>query len=92
MGVIRVKLKVYMTLIEHFGWKEKIVELDKNSSSFKDLINKVPEINWAINKYRGERWSLIILINGRNIEFLGGEDAELKDGDVITLFPPLAGG
>jgi molybdopterin synthase sulfur carrier subunit len=92
MDTVKVKVKVFMTLREQFGWKEKIIELDKNSSTFKDLMDKVPEIAWAIDKYRGERWSLIILVNGRNIEFLDKENTILKDGDVVALFPPLAGG
>ena len=33
-----------------------------------------------------------ILKNGRNVEFLGRLDTPLDDGDVIALFPPLAGG
>ena len=33
-----------------------------------------------------------ILKNGRNVHFLAGLDTPLHDGDVIALFPPLAGG
>jgi MoaD family protein len=33
-----------------------------------------------------------ILVNGRNITFLGGESVELNDGDVIDFFPPVFGG
>lgn len=33
-----------------------------------------------------------ILKNGRNIQFLAGLETSLEDGDVIALFPPLAGG
>jgi MoaD family protein len=33
-----------------------------------------------------------ILKNGRNIYFLAGMDTPLDDGDVIALFPPVAGG
>jgi sulfur-carrier protein len=33
-----------------------------------------------------------ILQNGRNTHFLAGLDTLLGDGDVIALFPPVAGG
>jgi molybdopterin synthase sulfur carrier subunit len=33
-----------------------------------------------------------ILKNGRNIHFLSGLNTPLEDGDVIALFPPIAGG
>ena len=33
-----------------------------------------------------------ILKNGRNVQFLAGLDTPLDEGDVIALFPPVAGG
>ena len=33
-----------------------------------------------------------ILKNGRNVHFLSGLDTQLENGDVIALFPPIAGG
>jgi MoaD family protein len=33
-----------------------------------------------------------ILKNGRNVHFLARLDTPLDDGDVIALFPPVAGG
>jgi molybdopterin synthase sulfur carrier subunit len=33
-----------------------------------------------------------ILVNGRDIYFLKGPGTELKEGDVVVLIPPVAGG
>ena len=35
---------------------------------------------------------ILILVNGRNILFLNGRDTLLKEGDVIAISPPIAGG
>lgn len=36
--------------------------------------------------------SIKMIINGRDIEYLNGLDTKLKDGDVIVIIPPIAGG
>ncbi|HIE15218.1 TPA: MoaD family protein [Candidatus Bathyarchaeota archaeon] len=33
-----------------------------------------------------------ILLNGRDIDFLNGLETRLNNGDVLALFPPIAGG
>ena len=35
---------------------------------------------------------LIIMINGRHIAHVGGLDALISDGDVVTIFPLVGGG
>ncbi len=40
----------------------------------------------------GEGEALLILLNGRNIETLERDETELRDGDVVFLLPPFAGG
>jgi len=35
---------------------------------------------------------VIILVNGKNIEHLEKLDTKLKDGDVVSIFPPVGGG
>ncbi|MGB9938956.1 MoaD/ThiS family protein [Methanosarcina sp.] len=32
------------------------------------------------------------LVNGRDIDFLKGSGTELKEGDLVVLIPPVAGG
>ncbi len=55
------------------------------------------------NKYAGTQSKILgsdgqlrpyvsILRNGRNIKFLNGLDTSLAEGDVMAIFPPLAGG
>ncbi len=34
----------------------------------------------------------IFLVNGRDVRFLGGLDMVLRDGDEVSIFPPVAGG
>jgi molybdopterin synthase sulfur carrier subunit len=35
---------------------------------------------------------MIVLLNGRHIEFLQGEETPLKEEDVVSFFPRIAGG
>lgn len=52
-------------------------------------------------KFRGEFFSqdgrslgekVIVMINGRRVDFLGGLDAPLKESDTVLIFPVVAGG
>jgi molybdopterin synthase sulfur carrier subunit len=38
----------------------------------------------------GER--IIVLVNGRRVEFTGGLDTPLHEGDTVQVFPVVAGG
>lgn len=38
------------------------------------------------------RPNIIILVNGKNARFIKGIDTEINEGDVIDIFPPVAGG
>ncbi|KXA94761.1 hypothetical protein AKJ65_03450, partial [candidate division MSBL1 archaeon SCGC-AAA259E19] len=36
--------------------------------------------------------SVNIMVNGRKINLLDGINTKLKDGDIVAIFPPVAGG
>ena len=33
-----------------------------------------------------------VFLNGRNIKLLGGMDTERRDGDKLSVVPPMSGG
>ena len=35
---------------------------------------------------------LIVMVNGRHIAHIGGPAAPVRDGDLVTIFPVVAGG
>lgn len=41
---------------------------------------------------RVPRSSVMLMVNGRNIRFLNQLDTVLKDGDELTILPPVGGG
>ncbi|MEM2977663.1 MAG: MoaD/ThiS family protein [Candidatus Hadarchaeales archaeon] len=36
--------------------------------------------------------SFILLLNGRNVKLLEGEETRVKEGDLLMILPPAAGG
>lgn len=53
------------------------------------------------SKFRGEFFSpggdqlgerVIVMVNGRRVEFLGGLETPLKPSDTVQIFPVVAGG
>ena len=58
-----------------------------------DICERYPELRRQMFTRTGELKEFInIFINGRNIAFLDNMGTLLVDGDVIALFPPVAGG
>ncbi|MHA1594539.1 MAG: ubiquitin-like small modifier protein 1 [Candidatus Baldrarchaeia archaeon] len=94
---MRVRVKVFAMFRELLGTDVFTVELDDDSTVF-DLIEWISKnMN---EKFRDEvldekgrvKKYVKILVNGRNIEFLDGLKTRLKHDDVVTFFPPVAGG
>ena len=58
-----------------------------------ELINRYPGLSDLMFASPGTLRDYVnILKNGRNIFFLNNLETLLDDGDVIALFPPVAGG
>ncbi|SHI53166.1 Molybdopterin converting factor, small subunit [Dethiosulfatibacter aminovorans DSM 17477] len=74
---MKITVKLFATLREN---REKVAihDIDEGTTP-KDIIEglDIPLKDVAI-----------IMVNGRRVD----EDAEMKDGDVLALFPPVGGG
>lgn len=81
---------------ERLGFKELTVTLGEGS--IKDLLYQLsneqgPQFRHTVFNEQGNlRRYIKLLINGRGIHVLQGLDTPLADGDVIAIFPPVAGG
>jgi len=63
---------------------------DKNEITVRELLTKL-EIERGV-KFTLEIDSIVVLVNGRRIEFMGGLDAKLKDSDEIVVASIVGGG
>lgn len=74
------------------GGKEITLELPESKATIEDLLKKIAA------KYDDKILNVIlkpnisILINGQYIEFLGGMNATLSDGDRVAVISLAAGG
>lgn len=63
--------------------KEAIEKLEEKYPGFKErLLDENGELRRFVNLY----------LNDEDIRFLKGADTELKDGDVLSIVPAIAGG
>lgn len=79
--------------------KQKVVAEDLPSgSSVADAVCRLgerfgPDIRKQVLDERGQLTGLLrILVNGQSIASLQGAETKLRDGDVVAIFPPVAGG
>ncbi len=95
---MKIKVRAFGNLIPILG-NELIVELEEGAK-ISDLIQKISERKKgfkekieSLSRRRGiTDFSLVILLNGRNINLLNRDETSLKDNDVVIFMPPAAGG
>ncbi|MCY0868118.1 MAG: MoaD/ThiS family protein [Desulfurococcus sp.] len=86
-------MKVFVKLLARIAEKavkpEAWIHLNEDST-LQDLLERVAEelgVKVDLNQE-----DIVILVNGRSIEFLNGVKTKLRDEDVVVIMPPAAGG
>mgnify|MGYP000244579055 CR=1 FL=1 len=92
----RVKLAYFASLAELTGVKEEEIEIE-DGTTLADLLSEVlPSRHPGLRRALREAVSsgrYLVVVNGRSHNSLpGGLGYKLRDGDVISMFPPLGGG
>jgi molybdopterin synthase sulfur carrier subunit len=92
---MRIKVRAFASFREILG-KETEMEM-KEGSTISDLLYELasssPELREAAFDDSGNLLDYVLMmINRKRIDHSGLEEAELKDGDEVAIFPPVAGG
>ncbi len=90
---MKIKVKFFATFKELFGGEAKEIELE-SGANIQDLLNLLCDSRRCRQEIFSPSGRLIsyVLKNGRHIELLDGINTELKEGDVISIIPPVGGG
>ncbi|MEM1553939.1 MAG: MoaD/ThiS family protein [Thermoproteota archaeon] len=78
---MRIEVKYYAWLREEFGDKE-FLEVE-NRATLKEVVEKLIEKHELLGSE-----NFLISVNGK----ITGLDTVLKEGDVVSIFPPAGGG
>ena len=94
--LIHVKVEVLGYLRTIIGKKEFEVEL-RGTNTIGELVETLStiygeELNRAIVGSSAGQFLVLILINGKDIDFLQKSRTSLSDGDNVTIVPLVAGG
>ncbi len=93
---VKVEIRYFGGLREKAGAKSETEEITKEESVGEVLerISRRRGIYEKIfgNPLEGIKPTIMVLVNGRNITFLKQMDTILRDGDSVSLIPPVGGG
>jgi sulfur-carrier protein len=82
------------TILRPFTNDQKIVAASGPTLTalITDLNDQYPGLSERLLENGALRRFINIYINDEDVRFIGGLDAQLKDGDSITILPAVAGG
>jgi len=89
---MEVEVVIYFTLREKLGWPSKRLRLSGERAMLREVLEAIPELLELLIRDGELNPDYRILIDGRNVVFLGGLDAEVRDGSRVVVFPPAGGG
>ncbi|MFW5946554.1 MAG: ubiquitin-like small modifier protein 1 [Candidatus Natronoplasma sp.] len=90
-----VKIKLFANLAQKAGESEIQVSAENVKEALEGLIGKNPRLDDIIFKDPNKKElsdSITVIKDGRNITYLNGLETELKEGDKLSVFPPVGGG
>jgi molybdopterin converting factor small subunit len=86
---MRVHIKFVGKTYEKSSMEDEWIYL-QNGATMKEVLEKL-EREKSI-KVNVQDSSMVVLVNGKRVEFIGGFNAALKDLDEIVIMPIIAGG
>jgi len=92
LNLSKVIITVYGILREKLGWRSKEVVFKGDKITFRELLDVEPKLKSLMIQGANLIDDYIILLNGVHLQFKGGLNAVLRDGDEISIFPPGGGG
>ncbi|NLE22290.1 MAG: MoaD/ThiS family protein [Actinobacteria bacterium] len=87
----RVSVKLPAGAVSAGGRTEVEVEAATVQEAIDKAIALEPSIRLRVYRDDGRMYAGVF-VGGRNIKLAGGLEAELKDGDVLRIVPPISGG
>ena len=87
----RVSVKLPAGSVTATGRTEVEVEALTVREALDRAIEQEPGMRLRIYREDGRMYAGVF-VGGRNIKLAGGVEAELKDGDVLRIVPPISGG
>ncbi len=85
---------MFAQISEIAGRKELSLEGKTVAEVIDELVKEVPELEDELFKEEQNELSedIIVLKDGRNINYLNGLQSEVEEGDKISIFPVVGGG
>ncbi len=95
---MKVRLQTILTFAQILRGREKEITLPEGATVRDLLSSMVGTWGEPISSRLFQPGSvellphIVLMVNGRSIRLLNGMETELREGDEVALFPPVAGG